>query len=746
MMLVSSARLVTLTGAGGVGKTRLALEAATGLRDDFVDGVSFIELAPLADPALVPQSITTTLGLKEQEGAPLETVLKDYLRDKNLLLILDNCEHILEACARLIEELLQGAPRLKILATSREPLGIIGESTYRVPSLSLPNSSDASLDDISHSDAAKLFMDRAVAVKNDFAITQANALAVAQICQRLDGSPLAIELAATRVQIFSPEQIAARLNDRFRLLTGGSRTAVPRQQTLRAAMDWSYGLLSASERTLFQRLSVFASGWTYQAAESVCAGEGIESDAMVDLIGQLVSKSLVMAEEREGETRYRMLETIRQYAREKLLDSGEGEHVRDRHLDFFQKLAEHGEAMYFRGRLVEWIPRLEVEHDNLRAALEWACERDPETARWLAGLLRWFWLLDDHLSEARVWSVRVLGLGQRTKTKGWAIASLGAGVASIGLSDNDKACLFLEESIALFRELGEKTRLAESLSYLGRSMIVLGQDAKACAVYEENESLIRESATPFHLAASLSMWGRAIANSRHDYATAKALHEESIAIARASNDLRALGATHMNLGYWATQQGDYAAARHYHLESLAWRRKLGSRWQIAIALRDVADVMSLQEDYQAAQPLYEEALTLFRAIGDQFFAAWTIYRLGYLSLHQNDYDRSVELFTESLEMYREREDPRGFANCFAGLGELRRVQGRGEQAVRLLGFAEASLQSSGRALVPADRVEYERSIAAARSQLDEASFNKAWGEGRAMSLEQAVEYALKETT
>ncbi|MGE5264534.1 MAG: ATP-binding protein, partial [Acidobacteriota bacterium] len=360
---LTTTRLLTLTGSGGTGKTRLSLQVAAEVLDTFKDGVWFVELAPVADPALLPQTVAFALGVPEQPGRAILDLLIDHVRAKQLLLILDNCEHLIDACAKLVDKLLRAAPDLKIVTSSREDLGIAGETVHRVPSLSVFEPGQApTLDAILHSECVRLFLERASAVQSSFQLTEKNAPSIAQICRRLDGIPLAVELAAARVKVFSPEQIASRLDNRFGLLTGGSRTALPRQQTLRALIDWSYDLLSEPEKTLLRRLAVFSSGWTFEAAEAVCAGEGIEQANVLDLLSHLVDKSLVVVEESDAEgARYRLLETIRQYARDKLLESGESVRVRDRHLAFYLEFAEHNEPNLFIPDEIEWLDRREPE-------------------------------------------------------------------------------------------------------------------------------------------------------------------------------------------------------------------------------------------------------------------------------------------------------------------------------------------------------------------------------------------------
>ncbi len=371
--LLSTTRLLTLTGSGGVGKTRLALQAAVDMLEAFADGVWLVELAPLSNPALVSHSVATVFSVREDKGRPLMNALQEYLRTKNLLLILDNCEHLLDACAQLVDTLLRTCPGLKIIASSREALGVAGETPFRVPSLSLPDPRQLpTIENLTQFDAVQLFIERAIAVKPDFQVTNANAPAVAQVCHRLDGIPLAIELAAARVKGLAVEQIAARLDDRFRLLTGGSRTALPRQQTLRTSIDWSYDLLSEKERVLLRRLSVFVGDWTLEAGEVVCIDNDSEASEVLDLLLRLVDKSLVVVEEQEGEARYRLLETIRQYARDKLLESGEAEQVRARHLEFFLTFAEKARPALRGIEQLKLLNRQRSEYENLRTAIVWA--------------------------------------------------------------------------------------------------------------------------------------------------------------------------------------------------------------------------------------------------------------------------------------------------------------------------------------------------------------------------------------
>ncbi|SRR5579884_626936 len=459
--LLARARLLTLTGSGGTGKSRLSLQVAADLVETYRDGVWLVELAAVSDAALVVQAVASVVNVREEPGKPLLQSLVEGLRGKQLLLVLDNCEHVLEAAASLAEGVLKQCPEVKILASSREGLGLSGEQTYRVPSLGLPpdpgQRRTVGLEDVIGSESVRLFAERAALVRPDFTLTPGNAPTLARLCHRLDGIPLALELAAARVRALPVEQIEARLQDRFRLLTGGSRTALPRQQTLRALIDWSYDLLSETERTLLRRLSVFMGGWTLEAAEAICAGEGIEEWEVLDLLTSLVDKSLVVYEGPEPSTRYRLLETIRQYARDRLYEAGDGALYRDRHRDWFLSLAEQAEPQLQGPEQALWLERLETEHDNLRAALEWSLAADgsAEAGLRLVGALWRFWEMRGYLTEGRAHLADALSHAQtQERTQERARALTGAGNLAWHQSDYEAARTLHEQSLAIYQALG----------------------------------------------------------------------------------------------------------------------------------------------------------------------------------------------------------------------------------------------------------------------------------------------------
>jgi len=560
--LLASQQLLTLTGAGGCGKTRLALQAAAAVVGDYPDGAWLVELAAVTEQGGVVEAVSNAVGVRAAPERPLIDALVDNLREKTMLLVLDNCEHVVEAAARLADALLAGCPGVRILATSREPLGCIGETTWGVPSLS-------------ESEAVALFVERARAVRPERFIGTEDERAVAEICRRLDGIPLAIELGAARVRVFSVQQIADRLDDRFRLLSAGPRTAMPRQQTLLGTVEWSYALLSEPERAVLHRLSVFVGGWTFEAAEAVVAGDGVHHYAVLDLLAQLVDKSLVVAEEESGSTRYRMLETIRQFALDRLRDAGAVHATRDRHLRYFVGLADHSEPRMRGPHALEAIDQLERESDNLRAALDWGLSEDPESALRLAGAMGWLWWSRSYHSEGRRWLARALPVNP-APTRARAKALYVAGWLAHHQRDLDEARALFEESLALARNLQDYWTVAWVLQGLGR------------VAYFEN-----------------------------DPPRTRALAQESLAVAEQLDDrwLIAFG-LHL-LGIAAYIEDDFATARTYYERSLAIRREIGDREGTSILLSLLGIVAIREREFAEAHALFTEALLLmYGLLGD----------------------------------------------------------------------------------------------------------------------------------
>jgi predicted ATPase/DNA-binding winged helix-turn-helix (wHTH) protein len=640
--LLAGTRLLTLTGTGGSGKTRLAIEMARDLVGEFDDDVWWVELAALSDPASVTQAVTSILGVRENPGRALLDTLTAHLRSKQLLLVLDNCEHLIAACAAVADALLHSCPQLKILATSREPLAVPGETTWTVPPLSLPDPSHLPpLDELLVYEAVHLFVDRAAAALPDFAATPESAPALSLLCQRLDGLPLAIELAASRVKVLGLEQIAARLDHCFQLLTAGSRTVLPRHQTLRATIDWSYELLPEDERTLLARLSVFAGWFTLEAAEKVCAGGSIAEDKVLDLLSHLIDKSLVVVTQREGngQTRYRLLETVRQYGQERLSAIGETTVVRLRHVSFYLNLAEEVEPKINTAERSQWVGRLEREHDNLRAALRYMLElQSTESALRMVGALFWFWFHGGFWTEGRGWIAAALSRPvAQGPTKLRAKALYGQGVLGWTMGDHAAARAQLEESAEVWRAVGDEHGLAHTIHFLGVELLSHGELARARALNEESLGIFR--------ALQNDRWGLAVAcaslgivaMAQRDDAAAQPLLEESISICRELKDGWALALPLRNLGIMALRQGDYDRAAALLRESLIVLRPLKERWFLSRSIESLAQVLALRGDYEQAARLFGAGEALREALGATV-----------LPFYRVDYERGIATLRAGL--------------------------------------------------------------------------------------------------
>ena len=644
----AESRLITLTGAGGCGKTRLALRVAEDSLHAYPNGVWLVDLSPLRDPALVPQTIANVLGLREPAGKSFVDALADYLRPRSALLVLDNCEHLVTACAQLAQVLLRSCPHLRILATSREVLGASGEIRWRVPSLGLPPAPDIaepSLELLTRSETVQLFLDRAMAVHSGFTLTDQNAWALSDICRRLDGIPLAIELAAARVNVLSVEQIAARLDDCFGLLTGGQRTAVPRQRTLRATVDWSYGLLSEPERTLLLRLSVFAGGWTFEAAESVGAGHGIETYAVLDLLSLLIDKSLVTAEQQRGGLRYRLLEQIRQYAFDKLGEVGSVERTRDRHLDYFLRLAEDAEPKL---RLTEqsiWVERLAVEHDNLRTALDWGLTTgNAEAALRLSGALAWFWWMLGLHDEGRHWAARALDAPpERSAARMKAL--YGAGWLAHQQRDSATAQALLDESLSIAREIADRWSEAWVLHLLGRIAYFENDPLRTRALADESLAVAEELGDDWLIAWALHLLGLA-AYITTEYATARAYYAQSLEIRQKIGYQEGIAILLHLLGIAAFREGDNVQALDRFREALTEMHQLGAPWHLS-------QVFPLFSGLAATQSQPERAVRLAGAtavLGEAY--------------HTPPIPMTEALLTEGLERARRELDGAAYATAW----------------------------------------------------------------------------------
>ncbi|HKX16504.1 MAG TPA: LuxR C-terminal-related transcriptional regulator [bacterium] len=618
--LLDSSRLLTLTGSGGAGKTRLALQVAAAALRDFADGVWMVELASLADPSLVPQTLASVLSVPEHPGRPLSETLVDALRHKCLLIVLDNCEHLQPACAQIANALVRGCPRLRILATSRVALGVPGETVWRTPSLSIPDL-DQTFEPavLQQYEAVQLFIERARSVQREFALSMNNAHAVARVCRELDGIPLALELAAARTRVLTVEQIATRLGDRFQLLTGGSSLVVPRHQTLQATMDWSYDLLSKKEQVLLRRLSVFAGGCTLEAAEAVCTGSQVSRADVLDLLTQLVDKSLVQVELHEGAARYTLLETVREYGRNRLKDNGETDEARRRHCDWYCAVAERAKPELFGPHAIAWLERLETDHDNFRGALEW-CRIEPDVPN-AAGLrlvvvLYNFLETRGHFAEVRQWLDEMLTL-YKDAAPVWRARGLNlAGHLAYTQGDSERALIRCEEALALSRTAGDKTQTGQALHYLAHAAEGAGDYRRAAELFEQSVAVHRDAGstielgTALHCLANLTRLGP---SSRANYQKAWQLFEEALAIFHGQGYQRGPATTLHNMAYLALREGDHVRARALFSESLVLAKEMQDRR----VLNCIAGLAAMDADTapERAARLFGAAETLMSTAG-----------------------------------------------------------------------------------------------------------------------------------
>jgi predicted ATPase/transcriptional regulator with XRE-family HTH domain len=626
--------LLTLTGTGGCGKTRLALEVAANDVDAYVDGVWLVELAGVVEPALVDQSVATVAAVREVAGQPLLATVLAALHSRQLLLVLDNCEHLIEACARLTDAILRACPNVRILATSREPLGIDGEVSWRVPSLTVAAATGP--DDPLTGEAARLFVDRAVAAAPSFSWTEQNAEAVARVCRRLDGIPLAIELAARRVTALSVEQIAVRLDQRFRLLTGGSRAGLPRHQTLAAIVDWSYNLLSLPERVLFDRLAVFAGGFTLDGAETVAgdideragscppSATSLATPDVVDLLTHLVDKSLVVADlEAAGTERYRLLETLRQYAYERLEARGEREEIRRRHAAYYLDCGVEAGPHVLGPEQVTWLDRLDRDHDNLHAALRWAIERkNADLGLRLVASLSWFWYLRGHYGEARALRSAVLALPTRPDLATLRAELLqGAGMLAIHQGDYPAARAFLDEGLAIARQVSNPRLLAFTLITVGWVTRVQDDYVTARPALEEGLTVARDAGDDFHAAMASHHLGLLDLEADRDVDVAWSRNEESLAYFRQIGNRRMAGVVLVAMSRVARLATDVARARTLIIEAIHAYGEVGDVGQIPQTLHVLASLDADAGQLTSAVRLAAAAAKLANFLGA---AAWPV--------------------------------------------------------------------------------------------------------------------------
>jgi predicted ATPase len=706
--------LVTLTGPGGVGKTRLAIQVAADLASQFADGAAFIALASLKDPQLMELTVARALGVSEANGQAIDERLLEYLRPKELLLLLDNFEHLL-AAAPLASQMLDAAPRLKLLVTSREPLRVRDERVVPVLPLALPDAEHLpDLARLSQVPAVALFVERVREVQPDFALTAENAQAIVEICRRLDGLPLALELAAARSNVLPPQALLARLEHRLPLLTHGARDVPERQQTLRNTIAWSYDLLEENDKGLFRRLAVFIGGFTLEAVEDVCVFNAVsnvsssedDEGEVLEQLGQLLDKSLVQAQQGTGEEpRFSMLETIGEYATEQLVASGEAAAVQERHTDYFLRLAEEAGPHMFRPERDVWMERLDREEANLRAALAW-CKADSnavQTGLRLVGALAFYWVLRGYLREGRTWVEAMLARTDgtdRSAARGGAL--LGAGWLACVEGDFEAASPSAEECLSIARERGDKRAIANAELLLGIVRIGQRNGAAARPLLEESRPLFKELG---------DVWGEA--------------------------------STLYLLGMAAYFSGDHQAARTYYEESLQFFRQIGDVFGVTLLVSALEVVLLPQGDEETARSLDEQSLPLLRASRDRGRLGLTLISIGDMWLHQSGGEEQAKmLYKQGLNLWQDLQgvdDGLGIVRCLAGIAEVAAAQGQAGRAGRLFGAVDRLLPAASDY-----REDVNRRIAAARAHLDAATFEAGWSAGQAMTQEQAISFALQD--
>jgi predicted ATPase len=701
-------RLLTLTGSGGTGKTRLALEVASEWIDHYEDGVYFVELAEASEPDLVVSKIAQILGVREGGSLALLESLKRYLQNKHILLLLDNFEQVLVA-APIVTELLEIAQGLCVLVTSRSLLNLRGEVEFQVPTLELPEGVyDQDVNSLIQCESVRMFLDRAKAANPSFTISSKNASTIVEICQRLDGLPLALELAAAKIKMLTPEAMISMLSSRLKLLTGGARDLPERQQTLRNTLEWSVNLLEDQVKTLFARLGVFVGGFSLEAAETICNFKEVPNtdQDVFEGLSVLLNNSLLQMEDYHGSgPRFKMLDTIREYALELLDEGGEKEALIERHAQYYaEKVVEVGNK--FSSREADyWLDWMQSEHDNLRATLAWyLSDSDGHVLLgWLVASMLWFWYRRGFLIEGREWCNRLLespSVKKHLEAKGGALFSSGA--MAMWQGDLKSALLFIEESVEIVRRMEEPFLIANALLFYGTALVNQGEDEIAFPHLEEALSLFDQLGL---------QWYQAI--------------------------------TMVHLGNAALGLGDPPKAQLYLEEAHAISKEVGEKWLISLVINNYGEVARVQGEYQRAKELYEESESLLRAMGDKGDLARLVHNLGYIDLHMGDLEKAEAQFRESLMMFRKLSNQRGMAECLAAMAGLWFKRGQFERATMLLGTAQAQLTATGATWWPADRVEFEKNLKALRDSLEEGEFTMAWKSGQTMQLDTALAYVLE---
>ena len=736
--LIGMYRLVTLTGSGGVGKTRISLQVGGQVLDEYANGVWLAELAPLLDPDLLAQTVTSVFGIVSQSALSPTELLINFLRPRTALLILDNCEHLLDASAHFAESLLKHCPHLKILATSREALGILGEIAYHMPSLRFPDIQQT-LERFREYESVRLFEARAQLAQSDFKLTLENASSVAQICSRLDGIPLAIELAAARVNMLSPAQIAARLDDRFSLLTGGSRTALPRQQTLRASIDWSWNLISDAERTLLRRLAVFANGWTLEAAKSVCSWEvGIEPHQVFEFMTQLAAKSLVIADRQPGrDRRFHLHETIRHFANEKLIEAGEQENIRSQHLGYFRVLSERAEPALHGPDQTEWYNRLTDERDNFRVALEHASRTDLEAGLSITARLMDYWVVCD-LREGLRWSTEFIkDPASQTLPLARAKALMTQGYLLWSTQRFEDVRSIAEECLAVFRKYGDQQGEYDALILMGNMRQFAAGIEQRAVFCRQALALARSMEDVVRQAFALYMLGWDQRNPQR----AREYLEEAVALFRQAGDWRFLAQTLGMLGLTVLFSGALESAEAFLDEAYEVNQQSNNR-AMEFVLTGKGILCMLRGEYGQARAFLQKNIDELEKMGNRMGVLWGRARLGYVALREGALAEAHLILMDTIVDFSADEHKNGLAFGMDRMASLCVMIGKPVVGARLIGWSDTTRKEIGDPRPLIEQADLERDIAALKATLGPDAYETAYNSGQGMVLKEAVTLAL----
>lgn len=736
--LLSEVRLLTLIGFGGTGKTRLSIHIASILLDEFSHGVWFVELAKLSEPSYILQEIASALNVTTDEKRNKLDVLTDFLREKEILLILDNCEHLIAECAGIVESLLQNCPGIKIIVTSRESLHIPGEYIYQVPTLSLPDSKgNSSVESLIEYESVRLFLERVTSVQHGFKITNSNAHIISQLCTALEGIPLAIELAAARVKVLPVEKILERLKDRFNLLTGGKRTLLPRQQTMRALIDWSYELLSEKEKLLFQRLSIFSGGWSLEAAEKICQDNFLLEEEVLDLLSNLSDKSLIKVYETEDNTRYTMLETIKTYGDEKLTQSNYKNILQEKHFDFYYKFTEQSESGLMGKEQGEWLKKIALENENIRECLKWSLGYNPDLTLRLSVALGKFWELRSHFTEGLGYMRKSLELAKSGDLNLKAKAMYWSGLYLLNQGNYIESKKYLNECLNIFRDINNKDGEALTLISLA-TMSLFENDYEKLNLYsEQSYSISSEISNKSYIARNLQNIALGLMQQgKHDEARIKL--EESISLYREVNDALQLAKIIGNIGALEYLLSNYDKAISAFEESLKIRNELGDKQGIAIALSNLGSVTFMQKQYEASEKYLEDSIEIIKELGDRRIYVTAVSTLGSIANEKRDFPKAERMFRESILVSNEIGDKYSIAKGIEGIADMLIQLGKFREGCILAAKYISLLKASNKNIIEGELERFEAIKTKLKENLSGAEFEKLWDEGESLTIDEVL--------